>query len=127
MDIFFVIADPTRRKMLEMMRAGELPAGAFVSEFRTVSQPAISQHLKVLRDAGLVTVRADRQKRFYSIQLDKLRVIAAWVEAFLPAPVEQTSPPEIVLSEEAAVKIKPKLRTPKPKTDDAPITLDLFG
>lgn len=127
MDIFFVIADPTRRKMLEMMRAGELPAGAFVAEFRSISQPAISQHLKVLRDSGLVSVRADRQKRFYSIKLDELRAVGNWVESFHPGPPAKAQPPELVLSEGQAAKAKPKPRPAKQKIDEAPLTLDLFG
>jgi len=73
------LADPTRRRILEMLGEGEQPAGAIVARF-TVSAPAISQHLKVLKEAGLVRVRVDGQRRIYSLDPGGLDGIAAWVE-----------------------------------------------
>jgi len=66
MDTFAALADPTRRRILERLGRGERAAGQFVREF-AVTAPAISQHLKVLREAGLVRVRPDRQRRLYSL------------------------------------------------------------
>jgi DNA-binding transcriptional ArsR family regulator len=78
MDSLSALADPTRRRILEMLGTGEQPAGAIVARF-TVSPPAISQHLKVLREAGLVRVRVDGQRRIYSLDPGGLDAIEAWV------------------------------------------------
>lgn len=79
MDSLDALADPTRRRILEMLGEGEHQAGAIVARF-TVSAPAISQHLKVLREAGLVRVRVDGQRRIYSLDPAGLDEIEAWVE-----------------------------------------------
>jgi DNA-binding transcriptional ArsR family regulator len=125
MDIFAVVADPTRRRMIEMLVGGELPAGAFVAAFPSVTQPAISQHLKVLRDAGVVTVRADRQRRLYSLVPGALVSLRDWVTPLVP--VVDTPAPEAVENVVAETPAKPKAR-PKPKPAPEPeLTLDLFG
>jgi DNA-binding transcriptional ArsR family regulator len=125
MDIFAVVADPTRRRMIEMLVGGELPAGAFVAAFPSVTQPAISQHLKVLRDAGVVTVRADRQRRLYSLVPGALVSLRDWVTPLVP--VVETPAPEAVENVVAETPAKPKAR-PKPRPAPEPeLTLDLFG
>ncbi|WP_196258246.1 ArsR/SmtB family transcription factor [Pelagibacterium limicola] len=118
MDVFTVIADPTRRTMLEMLVAGERAAGELVAAFPNVSQPAISQHLKVLRDSGLVTVRADRQRRFYTLDSAGLNAVRTWLTAFVaPEPTKTVTPSR---------KPEPKPRsTPTPAPE--PVMLDLFG
>lgn len=116
MDIFAVIADPTRRTMLEMLISGERAAGEFVAAFPKVSQPAISQHLKVLRDAGMVAVRAERQKRFYALQPAGLKVFREWLAVF--------AEPETAKARKPVTKPAPK---PKPEPAAAPVMLDLFG
>lgn len=127
MDIFLVIADPTRRRMLEMLRDGEHPAGTFVAEFPMVSQPAISQHLKVLRDSGLVDVRADRQRRLYSLRDSALETVQAWVSAFAPKPVQQKQPDIAPGDAPVAKPSRPKPKAaPKPPPQPE-LTLDLFG
>jgi|TARA_R100000365_G_C2732764_1_gene62697 DNA-binding transcriptional ArsR family regulator len=124
MDIFAVVADPTRRRMIDMLVGGELPAGAFVAAFPGVTQPAISQHLKVLRDAGVATVRADRQRRLYCLVPDAFVSLRDWVSPLLP--VAEAAGPEMVESVEQPPS-KPKAR-PKPKPAPEPeLTLDLFG
>ena len=124
MDIFAVVADPTRRRMIDMLVGGELPAGAFVAAFPGVTQPAISQHLKVLRDAGVATVRADRQRRLYCLVPDAFVSLRDWVSPLLP--VAEAARPEMVESVEQPPS-KPKAR-PKPKPAPEPeLTLDLFG
>jgi DNA-binding transcriptional ArsR family regulator len=59
------IADPRRREILRLVRSAELPAGAIAEHFADVSRPAISQHLRVLREAGLVSERRDGTRRLY--------------------------------------------------------------
>ena len=75
---FAALADPTRRRIVELLAAGERAAGDIVAEF-DVSAPAISQHLKALRDAGLVQVRADGQRRIYALDPAGLAEIDAWL------------------------------------------------
>jgi DNA-binding transcriptional ArsR family regulator len=76
---FAALADPTRRRIVELLAAGERSAGELVGEF-DVSAPAISQHLKTLRDAGLVQVRVDAQRRIYAIDRGGLDTIDAWLQ-----------------------------------------------
>src|SRR6267143_3236882 len=63
MDVFSAIADPSRRGMLDMLAKGERPAGDLVRAFPRLTQPAVSRHLRVLREAGLVEARARAQQR----------------------------------------------------------------
>lgn len=82
MDVFAAIADPTRRDMLGMLARGERAAGDFVSAFPSISQPAVSQHLKVLREAKLVDVRADAQRRVYSLRPQALAEVERWIAQY---------------------------------------------
>ncbi len=87
-DIFDVIADGTRRDILQLLlrRASEADAGTSVSEIVAdlgVSQPTVSKHLKVLREAELVTVREDGQRRFYSLAVGPLEQVDDWLVPFL--------------------------------------------
>jgi DNA-binding transcriptional ArsR family regulator len=75
---FAALADPTRRRIVELLGVGERSAGELVEEF-DVSAPAISQHLKALRDAGLVQVRVDAQRRIYALDPEGLAKIDAWL------------------------------------------------
>jgi DNA-binding transcriptional ArsR family regulator len=75
------LADPTRRSMVEALRAGELSAGELERAMR-VSQPAASKHLKALRDAGLVQVRNDAQRRLYRLDPRPLAELDAWLGTF---------------------------------------------
>jgi DNA-binding transcriptional ArsR family regulator len=76
---FAALADPTRRRIVELLSTGERSAGEIVEEF-DVSAPAISQHLKALRDAGLVQVRTDAQRRIYALDAAGLENIDAWLK-----------------------------------------------
>jgi DNA-binding transcriptional ArsR family regulator len=78
MESLTALADPTRRKILEMLGRGERAAGDIAESF-AISGPAISQHLKVLRDAKLVTVRVDGQRRIYSLDPAGLDEIDGWL------------------------------------------------
>jgi DNA-binding transcriptional ArsR family regulator len=89
-DVFHAIADPTRRAMLERLRSSELAAGDLADGFQ-LSQPALSKHLRVLRDAGLVSVREDGRFRYYALVSPALREIADWIahfEAFWPSKLD---------------------------------------
>jgi DNA-binding transcriptional ArsR family regulator len=79
MDMFSALADPTRRTILEMLaQSGQLSATEIYDKF-SVSPPAISQHLKVLRTAKLVDMHKNAQKRIYRINPDTLLEIEAWI------------------------------------------------
>jgi DNA-binding transcriptional ArsR family regulator len=73
------LADPTRRRIVELLAQQDRTAGEIVDEF-DLSAPAISQHLKVLRDAGLVTTRAEGQTRIQTLNPGGLAEIDAWLE-----------------------------------------------
>jgi DNA-binding transcriptional ArsR family regulator len=75
------IAEPRRREILRLVRDDELTAGAIAARF-DVTRPAISQHLTVLRDAGLVVERRDGTRRWYRARPDGTRELRAWLEAF---------------------------------------------
>jgi len=75
---FEVLADPTRRRIVELLARGERSAGEVAGEF-DVSAPAISQHLKALRDAGLVQVRAEAQRRIYALDPQGLEELEEWL------------------------------------------------
>ena len=76
-----VLAEPTRRRILDLLRDGERPVGELV-EHLGASQPAVSKHLRVLRDAGLVEVRADAQRRVYSLRTEPLRELDEWLSGY---------------------------------------------
>ena len=72
------LADPTRQRIVEMLAAGALSSGDIARRFE-ISAPAISQHLKTLREARLVRVRAQAQKRFYELDPEGITALADWV------------------------------------------------
>ena len=74
------VADPTRRAILRLVRDDELPAGAIAVHFPSMSRPAVSQHLRVLADAGLVEVRPEGNRRLYRWRREGLRDAASFVE-----------------------------------------------
>jgi DNA-binding transcriptional ArsR family regulator len=78
---FEVLAEPNRRRILDMLRDQEQPVGALVGAL-ALSQPAVSKHLRVLRENGLVEVRRDAQRRLYRVRPQPLRDIAAWLEPY---------------------------------------------
>jgi DNA-binding transcriptional ArsR family regulator len=78
---FEVIAEPTRRRILDLLLETERPVGDLVSEL-AMSQPAVSRHLRVLRDAGLVRTRTDAQRRVYRIEPAPLAAMDAWLQPY---------------------------------------------
>lgn len=98
-DVFAVIAEATRRDILVSLRNGDKAVGELVQELEA-SQPTISKHLKVLREADLVSMRAQGQKRYYTLNPKPLAGIASWLETFdvgaaatpEPSPVRAAEP-----------------------------------
>ncbi|MBX6358164.1 MAG: winged helix-turn-helix transcriptional regulator [Micromonosporaceae bacterium] len=85
MHAFDVLGDPVRRRILELLADGEQPAGAIGAVIQRefgISQPAVSQHLKVLRDSGFTTVRAEGTRRLYAVEPAPLREVDDWLERF---------------------------------------------
>jgi len=81
MSPFEAIAEPNRRRLLELLRSGEKAAGDLVKA-TGLSQPVASKHLRQLRKAGLVSVRAEGQKRLYRLEADELAALDSWLEPF---------------------------------------------
>jgi DNA-binding transcriptional ArsR family regulator len=75
------LADPTRRRILELLATGERSAGELAAEFPT-SRPGVSRHLRVLREHGLVSVRAEAQRRLYSLDPAPLAELDAWLARY---------------------------------------------
>ncbi len=85
MHAFDVLGDPVRRRILELLAEGELTAGAIGATIQAefgISQPAVSQHLKVLRDNGFTSVRPDGQRRLYAVSGESLRDADEWLAGF---------------------------------------------
>jgi DNA-binding transcriptional ArsR family regulator len=78
---FEVLAEPTRRRILDLLRERERSVGELVDRL-TLSQPGVSKHLRVLRDAGLVEVRTEAQRRWYGLRPEPLTEIDAWLEPY---------------------------------------------
>jgi DNA-binding transcriptional ArsR family regulator len=85
MHAFDVLGDPVRRRILELLADGEQASGAVTAVIRKefgISQPAVSQHLRVLRDSGFATVRADGTRRLYAVDSAPLQEVDVWLERF---------------------------------------------
>lgn len=83
--VFDALGDPVRRRILELLGDGERPAGAIADAMHAqfgISQPAASQHLRVLREAGLVTVRPEGTRRIYGVDTAGLAVVQDWLANF---------------------------------------------
>lgn len=80
-DIYRAIADPTRRAILDRLRAGPVPVNALADDFRQ-SRPTISKHLRVLRQARLVSERRSGRERLYRLQPAPLREVQRWIEGY---------------------------------------------
>jgi DNA-binding transcriptional ArsR family regulator len=82
---FDVLGDPVRRRILELLADNELTSGAVCAAIQDefgISQPAVSQHLKVLRDSGFATVRPDGARRLYAVNPEPLRDVDVWLDRF---------------------------------------------
>jgi DNA-binding transcriptional ArsR family regulator len=81
MDVAVAIADPIRRRVLELARDREVPAGELAADF-SVSRPAVSRHLRVLRDANLVTERRVGRQRLYRANPEALAELREWLDGY---------------------------------------------
>ena len=81
---FELLADPTRRRLLDELRRGEQSVGSLVERLK-MNQPAVSKQLRVLREAGLASVRVDAQRRIYRLNPDGLREIDEWLAPYREA------------------------------------------
>jgi DNA-binding transcriptional ArsR family regulator len=84
METFEAIAQPKRREILRLLAGGELSAGEIASRF-AVTQPAISQHLRILKEAGLISERRDAQRRMYSVRSEGLADLHGFLADVVPA------------------------------------------
>ncbi|MGW2056962.1 ArsR/SmtB family transcription factor [Streptomyces sp. NPDC001840] len=85
MHAFDVLGDPVRRRILELLASGEQASGEISAVIRNefgISQPAVSQHLRVLRESGFASVRAEGTRRLYAVEAAPLREVDAWLERF---------------------------------------------
>jgi DNA-binding transcriptional ArsR family regulator len=80
-DAFALLADPGRRQILDLLRGGERSVGE-LCEVMPISQPGVSKHLRLMREAGLVSVRADAQRRFYRLEAGPLQALDRWLQPY---------------------------------------------
>ena len=81
MTAYTALAESHRRQILDLLRAGERPVGDLVERLE-LSQPGVSKHLRVLREAGLVAARADGRQRLYALRAEPLAEVDAWLEPY---------------------------------------------
>lgn len=82
MDSFGAVADPTRRQVLDLLTRRERSAGELGEAFPSISQPGMSRHLRVLREAGLVRVREEHRRRIYSLRSEGLAEVDLWLSKY---------------------------------------------
>lgn len=119
--VFEALADPVRRHILELVAAGEQPAGtivAAVQEVTTISQPGVSQHLKLLREAGLVQVRAEGTRRLYGLDTDGVEAARTWLTALSDPLAHFAQPLDALATEIARGKRARRTATHKPVVSD---------
>jgi DNA-binding transcriptional ArsR family regulator len=80
-DVFEVLADPTRRRLIQVLRVGEHSVNDLVKVVE-INQPGVSKQLRVLHEAGFVKVRPDRQRRLYSLRAEPFRELDSWMEDY---------------------------------------------
>ena len=98
---FDVLAEPTRRRILDLLLDGPRAVGELVKRLK-ISQPGVSKHLRVLREAGLVSVRTEAQRRIYEIRPEPLAEVAEWLEPYRRLWSERLDALERHLDEEAS-------------------------
>ena len=119
MDVFAAVADPARREVLTALAGGDLSAGEVAALF-PVSRPAVSRHLRVLREAGLVRDELVGRRRLYRLDPDGLAPITAWLTALVDEPAGPARPgwPERLDALETEVRrTRRERRVPTPKDE----------
>jgi DNA-binding transcriptional ArsR family regulator len=110
-DVFQAIADPTRRAIISMVAAQSLNLNAVAENF-DVSRPAISKHIKILTECGLITIKQRGRERVCEAKLDKLNEVSDWVEQYRKFWVEKLDALEIYLAQlQAATPSKTKKKS----------------
>ena len=116
--IFIALADPTRCRIIELLQAGPSPVHRLAAEF-DISRPAISRHLRVLREAGLIREEKSGRENHYALQAKRLTPIRKWLDKIVPLPAQKTAPAVVVVPEPAAapepVAEAPAPAQPKPR------------
>lgn len=107
-DVFTAIADPTRRAVLDLLARGRRNAGEIAATFPRLTQPAVSRHLKVLREAGLVSVEIHAQQRIYELNPEGMMELYAWVAKHQKLDAEALDSLERYLDAQAHAKKKRK-------------------
>lgn len=107
-DVFFAIADPTRRAVLGLLARGRRNAGEIAASFPRLTQPAVSRHLKVLREAGLVNVEVNAQQRIYELNPEGMMELHAWVAKYQKLDTQALDSLERHLDAQAFAKRKGK-------------------
>lgn len=100
MRVLDALADPVRRQIVELLAAGEMGAGEIAARF-PVSRPAVSRHLRVLREAGLVADEVRAQRRVYRLERGPLAQVDAWLDRFRPLPGRGGTAPDTALPDTA--------------------------
>lgn len=80
-DVFEILADPTRRRLIQVLRQGERSVGELVDEV-DIGQPGVSRQLRILHDAGFVDVRAQHQRRLYSLRAEPFQELDDWMQDY---------------------------------------------
>lgn len=106
MDTFSAVADPRRRAMLDLLVKRERSVGELASAFPDISQPAVSKHLRILKDAGLVDMRVQAQQRIYTLRPNGLAELDAWIAKYKVFWSDRLDALEQHLSEKKRVKKK---------------------
>ncbi|HTM97655.1 MAG TPA: metalloregulator ArsR/SmtB family transcription factor [Pedobacter sp.] len=106
-DVFQAIADPTRREIINLIAFKSLNLNA-ISENFDMSRPAISQHIKILTECGLVTIKKEGRERFCKVRFQKLNEVADWIEQYRTFWTNKLDALEVHLSDNE-LNIKPKL------------------
>ena len=83
-DLFLAVADPMRRRLIELLRGGAQSVGELVAHV-DIAQPGVSRHLRILQEAGFVSVTPDQQRRIYSLRREPFQELDAWVQTYREA------------------------------------------
>ena len=111
-DVFAILADPTRRRIVEVLHGGERAVGDLVGAVG-IAQPGVSRHLRILLDAGFVAVRADGQRRLYSLRPEPLRQLEAWMRRYAHDSRERLERLAGLVDEPAPARSRPRNRSLK--------------
>ena len=128
-DQFSALADPTRCRVIEMLHERPMPVHELSAAF-DISRPAISRHLRVLKDARLVKEEKQGRENVYSLQRARLKPMASWLDKLGPKPAVRAEPvaaaPKVIAAPNPKLKIVAAKPLPMPKPPAPQMQLDLF-